>query len=158
MPVGVYERPSPKEKFFKKVNKTESCWLWTGSINGGGYGTFKYLDTIQNAHRAGWRIIKGEIPKGLLVLHKCDVRNCVNPDHLFLGTYLENIEDMMNKGRGNFVRGKNHGLSKLNEKEVIEIRRLDKHDIITRKLLSKMFKVNVSTIAGIVKRKAWIHI
>jgi len=74
------------------------CWLWTGRYITTGYGALKGGVT-QLAHRAMWRAHHGEIPRGLFVLHRCDVRCCVNPAHLFLGTAQDNTKDMVRKGR-----------------------------------------------------------
>jgi len=85
-------------KFMKKVSEQPNgCWLWTGA-NNYKYGHFKLNNEIY-AHRASFILHKNEIPKGMLVLHKCDVPLCVNPEHLFLGTYSENMHDMVKKGR-----------------------------------------------------------
>ncbi len=91
-------KPTPIERFTAKVKRTPGCWLWQGSLTPLGYGQFSYLGD-QRAHRASWRIFCGEIPSGMFVLHRCDVRNCVNPEHLFLGTQADNIRDKVAKGR-----------------------------------------------------------
>ena len=85
-----------------KVKKTDTCWLWQGSIVGNGYGNI-YVNNKKNdrTHRVAWKIFHGEIPKGMHVLHHCDVRHCVNPDHLFLGNHRINFLDMRSKGRRN---------------------------------------------------------
>lgn len=88
-----------KIRFWEKVQKTPSCWLWTAAKNEKGYGIFGLRKETDKAHRIAWRLTIGEIPIGLFVLHKCDVPNCVNPAHLFLGTNLDNVRDMIAKGR-----------------------------------------------------------
>jgi len=75
------------------------CWLWTGAIDSHGYGKLKRRRKIITAHREAWRLHKGEIPNGMFVCHKCDTRACANPDHLFLGTHQDNMDDMKRKGR-----------------------------------------------------------
>lgn len=79
------------------------CWLWNRALGAYGYGLcnrwIKEKKKSYPAHRESYSIFKGEIPKGMLVCHKCDVRSCVNPNHLFLGTDLDNIRDMDRKGR-----------------------------------------------------------
>lgn len=74
------------------------CWLWLGGTQKAGYGFFKYAGEV-TAHRSAWRLYRGDIPYGLHVLHRCDVRQCVNPEHLFLGTQSDNMKDMAAKGR-----------------------------------------------------------
>lgn len=84
------------------------CWLWRTGLGPTGYGAFSVRGVQTSAHRASWIINMGRIPKGKSVLHKCDVRNCVNPEHLFLGTQLDNVRDMHAKGRARKVSGDSH--------------------------------------------------
>lgn len=73
---------SPKYNFWKKVDKSGSCWLWTASVSKRGYGQFRYGGAMRQAHRVAYEWSKGEIPEGLQLDHACHVRRCVNPDHL----------------------------------------------------------------------------
>ena len=99
-----YSVEHPELRFWPKVNKAgaDECWLWNGYIDcQTGYGIFRYETSTGHggAHRFSWLLHNGEIPNDLHVLHKCDVRACVNPKHLFLGTNYDNIMDMVRKGR-----------------------------------------------------------
>jgi len=96
--------PSMTERFWKKADKSGDCWLWTGSKMSSGYGSFNFYGNVQLAHRVSWILKYGPIPigydfHGTCVLHKCDTKLCVNPDHLFLGTNADNVADMLAKGR-----------------------------------------------------------
>lgn len=94
-----YTRTDPVELFFRHVDKTDNCWLWVGAKTKNGYGKLgRDLKTI-SAHRYSFEIHNGAIPDGMLVCHQCDVRSCVNPHHLFLGTHKDNYIDCVNKGR-----------------------------------------------------------
>lgn len=95
------------------------CWLWTASVFKNGYGQAG-RGTNQYAHRLAYRLARGLIPKGASVLHRCDQRSCVNPDHLFLGTPTENMLDMTVKGRR--ARGNTHGRRRLSAEQVRDIR------------------------------------
>lgn len=78
----------------------EGCLLFTGTTNGRGYGYFWDGKKVTLAHRAAWALEKGPIPKNRFVLHRCDVKLCVNVAHLLLGTPQDNVDDMLRKGRG----------------------------------------------------------
>lgn len=93
--------PTFEERFWQKVNKTESCWLWTGAKKPKGYGVIGVGGKKSGlAHRVSWRLASGSDPGPLWVLHRCDNPSCVRPDHLFLGTAKTNTADMVAKGRG----------------------------------------------------------
>lgn len=81
---------------------TESgCWIWMGRVKENGYGILSFKNKVHHAHRFSYEAYIGAVPDGLCVLHKCDVRCCVNPDHLFVGTHQDNMDDMVSKKRHN---------------------------------------------------------
>lgn len=87
------------DRLWRDVERTETCWLWTGWTSKDGYGRLTYKTKEIYTHRLSWQIHNGEIPVGLLVLHECDTPACVRPDHLFLGTHGDNGRDRATKGR-----------------------------------------------------------
>jgi hypothetical protein len=82
-----------------KVDRSGECWLWTGYVQSNGYAKTWYQGRVQWAHRIAWQEANGPIPEGMFVCHRCDVRRCVRPDHLFLGTQRDNMQDAVAKGR-----------------------------------------------------------
>lgn len=159
-----------EQRFWEKVNKTDSCWLWTGAKRNKGYGAFVYAkdgEVIQGrAHRYSYEIHKGDIPTGMFVLHSCDNPACVNPAHLALGSNQDNVTDMMKKGRhvsggtyreGDYERGEGHHAAKLTEDDVRAIR-ADRDSGMSFGNLSKKYGIAVGHIFRIVTRKAWPHV
>ena len=157
----------PPTRFWRRVNKDGPlhpvhgrCWLWTGSMFGSGYGQFCIHPRTVRAHRYSWELHKGEIEDGKIVMHKCDNRSCVNPDHLFLGTTQDNIDDMMAKGRDRVI-GVRNGRAVLTEDQVKEIRLLHanrtKNYGFTKKV-AELFGVSHGAIQGIVHGRKWKHL
>ena len=98
------KKVNASDRFFEKVEKSGECWLWVGALNSRGYGSFGFEGRRLGAHRFSYELHKGEIPEGMFVCHSCDVRNCVNPDHLWLGDNADNMKDMYQKERRVHVR------------------------------------------------------
>jgi hypothetical protein len=90
---------SPATRLWSRVVKTDGCWLWQGSVGSHGYGMVTYYGTQTTAHRVAYILTHGDIPPEMVVCHSCDVRRCVNPAHLWLGTQKANVRDAMGKGR-----------------------------------------------------------
>ena len=149
---------TPKEKFLARVRPDEAtgCWLWTAHIADSGYGTMYFSGKQQPAHRASWILFRGRIPAGKIVCHKCDVRACVNPEHLFLGTHADNAADMKRKGRSAF--GVKSHSCKLDSEAVLKIRALLAEDRLYMTEIARMFGVSDGTVRDIKKGKRWSHI
>ena len=90
---------STRKRLMSRTVVMDSCWLWNGAIGRGGYGKLHFDGHVVDAHRVMWTLEHGEIPPGGIVAHKCDVRHCVNPEHLFLTTQAGNLADMHTKAR-----------------------------------------------------------
>jgi len=144
--------------FWVRVEKTPGCWLWKGARGSCGYGNIQPWGRngpTFRAHRFAYELLVGLIPKGLLVLHKCDNPACVNPAHLFLGTQADNLRDMDSKGRRVVVRGERNGHAKLRQEQVEEIRTGYASGTITQKELASQYGIDISTVSLIVRGKRW---
>lgn len=148
---GSYDDPRPtfEQRFWSKVNKTGSCWNWTGMRFRLGYGAIRRDRKMVSAHRVSWELHHGTIPGNLHVLHRCDNRSCVNPDHLFLGTHDDNMRDKVTKGRG---------AASLTAEQVVEIRQRYRAGDVTQRELARTFNVDPSNISYIVSGKSWSHL
>jgi hypothetical protein len=150
---------SIQSRFFAKVQDTGTCRLWIGSIDTSGYGLFRFEGKLVKAHRFAWYLRHSRFPD-LLMCHTCDVRHCVNVDHLFEGDYSENALDMVGKRRHQAVtrpetipRGEKHPHAKLCEEQVRTIRTL--RGQYTIRELGLMFGVSYSIISQIHTGKRW---
>lgn len=139
-------------RFWPKVNKTDTCWLWDGCLQSRGYGQISFRDKIEYAHRVAYVLTYGEIPSGLYVCHKCDNRRCVNPEHLFVATQQENLSDMVSKGRQSLGIKRNN--AKLTDSVVRFIRKSDE----TSTALAQKFGVAPRTIRWARSRLTWKHV
>jgi len=139
-------------RFLAFVKPANGCLEWTGSRVKTGYGTFSNNGTIR-AHRFIYEFLNGKQPPGICICHKCDNPPCVNPDHLFLATQLENIKDRVNKGRSS--RGETHPHSKLTPNDVLEIRSNYIPNVVSMRKLAKKYGVTCTTIMCVLNRKTW---
>ena len=146
-------------RFWSKVDvgNPDECWEWKASKrNKQGYGCFSMNRKNESAHRVAWELINGKIPKGIHVLHRCDNTGCVNPVHLFLGTHQDNMRDRDKKERRTPAIGSNHGLAKLTEKDIPEIRKL--FGKLSMRKIAKLYGVSDTIINYIKIGKTWRHI
>lgn len=136
------------------------CWIWMGATNSVGYGYLSVDGKQQAAHRLSFELANGAIPSGMCIMHKCDVRPCVNPTHLIAGSQQENLRDMRSKNRGfvlTAMHGESNPKSKLTASDVTEIRRLRSEGLTTIDL-SQLYDVSTTLISNICNRKLWKHL
>lgn len=135
------------------------CWIWLNAISWNGYGAVNRGDGkgITRAHRLCYEIANGvTLPESIDVCHSCDIRCCVNPDHLFAGSRTDNMRDCANKGRSITpdLRGEDCPAAKLTENNVLAIRSSG----LSLRAIARIYGVNKGTIGLIVHRKTWRHI
>lgn len=165
-PLQVQHHGLSEEERFRKWYQVapNGCWMWIGSVILGGkrsssfaYGQWRNgKGEHELAHRAAYRMFVGPIPVGLGVLHRCDIPRCVNPAHLFVGTHRDNMADMWSKGRATpgVSRGESHGMSKLTEEVIREIRSSKENG----PEIAKRLGISTTNVYDIRNRRLWKHI
>lgn len=143
-------------RFWEKVKKTETCWLWVGKVSNKGYGVVHIGQKVASAHRVSYEIEKGLISEGLEIRHTCDTPLCVNPDHLLIGTHADNMHDMVERNRSK--RGEAQRVAKLTEAQVIAIRLEYKETKPTYSILAEKYNVSISAILAVVRGLSWKHL
>lgn len=164
-------RPGRAQRFWSKVSPepNSGCWLWTAALGTHGYGSFMERGGPQKAHRVAWGLSRGEIPSGLHVLHHCDNRACVNPDHLRLGTNADNIADKVSRNRGNQPRGDQHwtrqrpvptrgernGMARMTRDRAEHIRVILSAGVVRQKDVAAAFGVALNVVRKINRGTHW---
>jgi len=144
------------EHFLSFINEEiDGCWIFLGPWDGAGYGLFSYKGFRDRAHRISWILHKGDIQDGKSVLHTCDNRPCCNPDHLWLGSQQDNIDDMIAKGRA--AIGEANGQAKLNDAAVTNIKKLLDNNLHHYRI-AEMYNVDERTIRFIRDGITWRHV
>jgi hypothetical protein len=147
------------ERFWGKVNmgNVDECWEWQALRQYQGYGQFRLSQPRRQvqAHRFAWELTNGPIPDGIMVCHKCDNPPCCNPGHLFLGTHMDNMADMVTKGH---LKGINNPRAILTPRDVLDIRNACLNECVTRKDMARAYRVSKSTIDAIMVGRIWSHI
>lgn len=151
------------DRFWTKVDKSHpsGCWVWTANRNNKGYGLFRPGGTLPKrlVHRLSYEAFKGAIPRGGLILHSCDNRICVNPDHLQVGTFSDNVADMDARGRrvANPARGEKHRLSKVSDDTVLSLRReyVAGASVVS---LAARYGILVNSVSEYVGGRSWTHL
>ena len=146
------------DRFWEKVEKTDTCWNWIAGDDGKGYGRFGLDGVTVQAHRLSWQFIKGEIPAGMNVNHHCDNPSCVNPDHLYIGSQKQNIHDMIRRGRRYQpnVSGERNGRSKLTQRDADDIRDWFEQGNVSKAFLGRVYGVTPQQILSIIRGESWV--
>jgi hypothetical protein len=147
---------SLEEKFWLCVDKKEAgCWAWTGLKSVDGYGELSHKCLTYRAHRVSWALHFGEIPNKMSVLHKCDNRECTNPDHLFIGTQLDNMRDCAAKGRISVLMGESNPSAKINQFIAEEIRLIHSSGSTSISKIASMYGIGRTTVRRILNYESW---
>lgn len=166
---GAYKPFTTEQRFWLKVNKSgdipaaaphlEACWLWTGKINDSGYGVFSMKNKHVRAHRISWEMHhERPIPEGLLVRHRCDVRNCVRPDHLVVGDYADNTADAIRRQRTAVLRGEDCPSARLTRDSVEWAREQYASGLANCAELARRCGVTPTTMKAVLERRSWKHV
>jgi hypothetical protein len=145
-------------RFWTHVDRSggpEACWLWTGFTRSNGYGVIGINYKEYKAHRVSYFLEHGRMDNDRLILHRCDVRSCVNPAHLFQGTPKDNSQDAVRKGRNTRLYGEQNGKAKLTRAAILKIRGLYKAGGVFQRELAEQFGVSEATISYVINGERW---
>lgn len=143
----------PEKRFWAKVKKTPSCWLWIGAKDSGGYGICTIGGRNYSTHKLSWEWKNNtSVPSGQVLLHSCDTPSCVNPAHLRPGSQKNNVDDRVSKDRS--AKGEDNGRARLKKKDVEKIKNL-RDQGWTETSIAKLFDVGRSTISNILHNRTW---
>jgi hypothetical protein len=152
----ISKKNDPFWKFNQLYKKVDSgCWEWSGTIGNTGYGYQNFNGKLWLAHRYSYFIHFGELNSKLFVCHKCDNRKCVNPEHLFLGSAADNINDMVIKKRHRF--GERKSAAKLKDMDIENIKKLYRVHGLFHREIAFIYSVSTRLIGDIVNNKRWTH-
>ncbi len=145
-------------KYTDKSGGPDACWPWTGGTVRGGYGALKVNGRKRMATHLVYELDRGHPPEKPWVLHTCDNPPCVNPRHLWSGTQLDNVRDMVSKGRARAPRGEDHSMAQLTTGQVIELRTRYTRGGITHRKLAVEYGVATAVVSRIIRRETWRHV
>jgi len=155
------------ERFWSRVDKNgpNGCWIWKGELSESGYGRVKRLGEHLSCHRLTFGWMFGAPPKHLLVCHHCDTPACVRPDHLFLGTVQDNVDDCIKKNRRRYhqgekiwMMGERNCKAKLTDSLVRMIRAKDFENYSAKIFMSRELGISDKSLNNVIARRTWKHI
>ena len=143
---------SLEERFWAKVEKSDGCWLWVGGKTSAGYGAMAAgPEGVKLAHVVSWELHNGPVPDGTEVCHDCDTPPCVRPDHLFLGTHIDNMRDMVSKDRSS-------GKLTIAQVNAIRERYIPRDSSHGCTAMAREFGVTVAAISAVTTGRTFKHI
>lgn len=150
------QKKTTSDRFFAHVEKGPNCWTWTASKMNSGYGQFSIAGTMRQAHRAAYELLVGPIPQGMLILHDCDNKLCVNPAHLRIGTHSENIKDAYARRLRSKpdVSGEKHPRASITKTDAKRMRLL-RESGLTVTAIAALFGVKRSLVSDVVTNRSW---
>jgi len=140
-----------------RVDEQTGCWDWLKFKDRNKYGHIKVLGKSELVHRIAYQTLVGDIPSGMFVCHRCDNPSCLNPEHLFVGTNQDNIDDKVAKNRQSKIgqqKGSKHSLAKLTEKDIVDIR----ISTLSQNKLALLYGMTQSSISQIQNKITWSHV
>ena len=150
-------RQSTVKRFWSKVDKSKDCWNWVACKDKDGYGVFNVNPQrkYEKAHRFVYELEIGKILDGKIICHHCDNPSCVNPSHLYLGTYKSNAKDRQKRNRGRNQNGTKNHMAVLNWEKVRKIRAMWQSGNYTQKAIADYFNVSRGCVTGIIYNVNW---